>query len=391
MDKPYYPFPAIGSIDTLSVVLGVPEPLLINLANKANQSYISFNITSKSGKVRPVFEPKFELKRLQKRINSRVLEKVIYPNYLQGGIKDIDNKRDYVKNAELHSKAQSIISLDVRDFYPSITEEAVKSIFKYFFSFPDDVSNILTKLCVLNSSLPQGAVCSSYLANLVFVNEEYKLVSKFKKAGFAYSRLLDDITISTSSCFNDKQKKFVISNITSMVTRHGLKIHPDKTKIEQKDKPDHKFEVTGLWVGHSLPKARRSEKNDIRMQVFICEKEFLKDHTSEKYHKLWNKTSGLVAKLTRLNHSQATKLRQRLKNVLPTYNDDEINKIKLIFNRIMKIPADKHQRVATVDKVNQLLYKLSIMARTRKVEARNLRNQIRQRFNSMPLKHELWE
>lgn len=127
------------------------------------------------------------------------------------------------------------------------------------------------------------------------------------------------------------------------------------------------------------------------MQVFICEKEFLKDCTSIEYHKLWNRTSGLVAKLKRLNHSQATKLRQRLKNLLPTYSEDEINKIKLIFNRVVKIPVDKHQRVATVDKVNQLLYKLSIMGRTRKDEAKIIRNQVRQRFNSMPLKHELWE
>lgn len=391
MDKPYYPHPAIGSIDALATTLGIVKPLLLNLVSKVNESYTTFDIISKSGKERKVFEPKFELKRLQKRINSRLFEKVNYPIYLQGGIKDSDNKRDYVKNAELHSKAQSIISLDVKDFYPSITEKLVKSVFKMFFKFPDDVSNILTQLTVLNGSLPQGAVCSSYLANLVFAGDEYKLVSKFNRAGFVYSRLLDDITISTQSFFTDKQKKFIISNVTSMVTKYDLKVHPHKTKIERKDHAGHKFEVTGLWVGHSAPKARRDEKNDIRMQVFICEKEFKNDQTSVEYHKLWNKTSGKVAKLQRLNHSQAKKLRLRLAYILPTYNDDEINKIRVVFNQIIKISLDKHQRVATVDKVNQLLYKISIMGRTRKVEAKELRERIRERFSSMPLKSSLWE
>lgn len=391
MDKPYYPHPAIGSIDVLATTLGIVKPLLLNLVSKVNESYTTFDIVSKSGKERKVFEPKFELKRLQKRINSRLFEEVNYPTYLQGGIKDSDNKRDYVKNAELHSKAQSIISLDVKDFYPSITEKLVKSVFKNFFKFPDDVSNILTQLTVLNGSLPQGAVCSSYLANLVFASDEYKLVSKFNRAGFVYSRLLDDITISTQSFFTDKQKKFIISNVTSMVTKYDLKVHPHKTKIERKDHVGHKFEVTGLWVGHSVPKARRDEKNDIRMQVFICEKEFKNDQTSVEYHKLWNKTSGQVAKLQRLNHSQAKKLRLRLARILPTYNDDEINKIRIVFNQTIKIPLNKHQRVATVDKVNQLLYKISIMGRTRKAEAKELRKRIRERFSSMPLKSSLWE
>ncbi|EOT8995588.1 hypothetical protein ACU6PJ_004833, partial [Escherichia coli] len=38
---------------------------------------------------------------------------------------------------------------------------------------------------------------SSYIANLLFFNSEYNLYNRLKSMGLSYSRLLDDITISS--------------------------------------------------------------------------------------------------------------------------------------------------------------------------------------------------
>ncbi|MBU9819143.1 hypothetical protein J1782_04480, partial [Rahnella sp. BCC 1045] len=81
MDKPYYPHKPIASVKALATTLGTTEHMLNNIANKAEESYTEFLINSK-GKDRTVYEPKFYLKKIQKRINSRIFENVIFPVYL---------------------------------------------------------------------------------------------------------------------------------------------------------------------------------------------------------------------------------------------------------------------------------------------------------------------
>lgn len=81
-DKPYYPHAPIASLDSLAKTLGVAPKLLTDLSRDAHESYTHFRIYPK-GKLRDVYEPKYELKRLQKRINSRIFEKVQFPPYLR--------------------------------------------------------------------------------------------------------------------------------------------------------------------------------------------------------------------------------------------------------------------------------------------------------------------
>lgn len=51
--------------------------------------------------------------------------------------------------------------------------------------FSDDVAEILTMLTTKDGGLPQGAVTSSFLANLVFWDYEPSLVEKLAFAGYA--------------------------------------------------------------------------------------------------------------------------------------------------------------------------------------------------------------
>ncbi|MGZ8172820.1 MULTISPECIES: reverse transcriptase family protein [Methylobacter] len=195
--KPYYPHNPIASIEALAITLGIHPKLLQDLAIKVDDSYTSFLAPPKNNKQRLVHEPKHELKKLQKRINSRIFEKVEYPDYLQGGIKDETNPRDYVVNATRHAHANQIICIDVKKFYPSIKSQYAAKIFQYFLKFPPDVSEILTKLVTYRGKVPQGGCTSSYIANLIFYDTEYLLVSELRKHDIQYSRLLDDITLSS--------------------------------------------------------------------------------------------------------------------------------------------------------------------------------------------------
>lgn len=390
-DKPYYPHQPIGSLATLAKTLGLPPKLLSDLSRKADVSYTPFNIITKGGKSRDVFEPKYELKRLQKRINSRLFESVEYPFYLQGGIKDDAKPRDYIENSRIHSGSQFLISLDIRDFYGNIQLESVRSVFKHFFKFPDDVSETLVKLVTREGRVPQGACTSSYVANLIFHNSEYSYVKKLRDKGFSYSRLLDDVTISCNRLIPQEEATEIIKYVSGLFREHGLRLRTNKTKLERSDDLKASYAVTGVWVGHGVPKIRRAERDMIRHSVYICERECVKDRYSDNYHDLWNKVSGQVAKLTRLNHVQAPALRDRMRDILPLYDSKAVASVRREVDKMLKRPVAHHSKVPVIDAYRQLVNKLGILGRTNKTLAKALRRQLKARFAGVPTKAMMWE
>ncbi|AUY25610.1 reverse transcriptase family protein [Mixta calida] len=393
MDKPYYPYKAISSIETLAKTLGIRVNLLSLLVEKSDSSYHEFIVCTKKGKDRTVYEPKPLLKRLQKKINSRIFEKVKYPVYLQGGIKDEINKRDYVENALLHSKnkPKQLIGLDIKSFYDNIKSDKVFDIYKYFFKFPDPVSDALTKLTTFKGKLPQGACTSSYLANLVFFNSEYNLVSYFRNMNITYTRLLDDVTLSSPVKLSEKQIGESIKKVVAMFRKYNLKHNNKKTSIECNRNLKNGFQVTGLWVGHATPKTTRDERRYVRLLVKTCEQKYKNNPYTEEYHELWNKTSGLVAKLKRLNQPSHDTLRNRLSLVLPLYDAVMVSKLMMECKSLLRVKNKIEYSVSEVNHINKTLYKLGILSRNNPGRASIWRKKIIANFKNLPTKRELWE
>ncbi|KJG11967.1 reverse transcriptase family protein [Photobacterium iliopiscarium] len=394
MDKPQYPCKSIASVEVLAKTLGVHLKLLNNIASKVEESYSSYVLPAHkvSGKIRTVFEPKHELKKIQKRINSRIFERVIFPEYLIGGIKATPTiPRDYVQNARIHSKSKTLINLDVRNFYPTIKAQEVKKIYKYFFKFSDEVVELLTLLTTYKGAVPQGGCTSSYLANLIFFNSEYQIVSSLRGQNIRYSRLLDDITISSTSEISSKKITVIIKSVSAMLKKHNLSLKGKKTKISDRDECHKDFEVTGLWVKEAEPKLRKEEVRRIRQLVYHCQLESINGMDSDEYHKIWNNVSGLVTKLTRLKHSQGKKYRDILTLILPIYNDYEINKLKKKINFALKIPKEDHYRIGVIKKYNQLNYKLGILGRTHKGMAKDARKRLKCHYSTIPKMDNYWE
>jgi hypothetical protein len=390
-DKPYYPHASIGSLAMLAKTLGVHPKLLSDLAERATDSYTHFVIEAKGGKQRNVYEPKYELKKLQKRINSRLFEKVRYPFYLQGGVKDENQPRDYIENSRIHAGSKSLIGLDIRDFYDNIPYESVLSVFKYLFKFPDDVSALLSKIVTRDGKVPQGACTSSYIANLIFHNSEYDFVVRLRNQGVAYSRLLDDVTLSSNRILTQDEATFYIKYVAGLFREHKLRIKKSKTKIERADDLSAEYAVTGVWVGHGIPKIRRTERDLIRHSVYICEQEYQKDRFRDEYHELWNKVSGQVAKLTRLEHPQAVKLRARMRDILPLYDGKATAAIIREADLLLKRPKASHAKVSVINAYRRLINRIGILTRTNKLLARALRRQLKAKFSDVPSKVLMWE
>lgn len=391
-DKPYYPHKPIASIDSLAKTLGVLPQILRDISERVSDSYTEFEIQSNNGKSRTVYDPKYELKRLQKRINSRIFELVEYPKYLQGGIKDEINKRDYVNNALIHSSASTLVSVDIKKFFDNIRPEYVNNIFKYFFKFPDDVTSVLTKLVVLGNKVPQGACTSTYIANLLLFNSEYQIVSALRSKNISYSRLLDDVTISSEKTLTDEEITLHIRSIVGMFLKYDLKLNNGKTKVEHRKHTSDKnhFKVTGLWVGNNEPRLRRSERNYIRQLVYACEKSYECSPCSEDYHALWNRTSGLIAKMKRLGHNQSKKYRVRLNCVLPKYDEEAKKKLVHLVRKLLRANKKKRDQIGFSKQLGKVNYQLGILGRTDDSFAKSLRTQLKKKYSNIPTQKEHW-
>lgn len=221
--KPFYRYAPIRDLDTLAEVLEVSYVQLAQIARSTDRSYRCVPKKKKNGSPRITWDAYTQLKAVQHLIKVRILAQVTYPLYLQGGIRDLENPRDYARNASIHAGHACVINEDIADFFPSTTAAQVRDIWRHVFRFPPEVAEILTALTTRRGELPQGAKTSNHLANLVFWRDEHELVRHLVSRGWTYSRLTDDITVSSPRAMSPALKSEAISKLYAFIKRNGFK------------------------------------------------------------------------------------------------------------------------------------------------------------------------
>ena len=213
-----------------NIVLREPEERVRSIVDNIEQFYGRIRIikTDKQGNkrrnkpqyvtvnggeywARIINPPKPELKDLQKRINTYLVNNIPLPYYAFGGVKGKDN----IRNARFHKGQKYVFQTDLKDFFPRITNRMVYAMFVEN-GFSHDVASMLTKLTTFQGHLPQGAPTSTTIANLVFIPIGKAIQSIADREGLRFSTFVDDVTISSQKDF-----KAIIPEIMSI-------IHPDE-------------------------------------------------------------------------------------------------------------------------------------------------------------------
>lgn len=187
--------------------------LLQNLHRQ--QLYHSFSIPKRTGGLRYIDAPVYELMELLRKM------KGIFENNLR--VLSHDAAFAYVKQRSCkdalvrHQQAQSkwFLKLDIKDFFPSCNTEFIHKQLSKIFPFSEIYRDPLVQLnslmeniidiCLLNGSLPQGTPMSPLLTNLLMIPLDYKiqhLLWKFNGKKFVYTRYADDILISSPFDFD---------------------------------------------------------------------------------------------------------------------------------------------------------------------------------------------
>jgi len=175
-------------------------------------------------KDRDVLSMRRRLRRIQHRIYRRLLlPKYSVADYVHGSVPN----RHIKSNAEPHLQSQFALTSDISGFYPSIHSRRVYRAFLHEFGCGPDVSRLLTRLCTYDHHLALGLVTSPLIANVIFRPVDSRIAGACQSMGLAYTRYVDDITISGK--FNLTPKTCGLGQLISRIAaEHGLRINPSK-------------------------------------------------------------------------------------------------------------------------------------------------------------------
>lgn len=262
--------PVIFDFEQLSLMTGNEKKFIHNVIFNKDSFYTPFPLMNKkNNKVRYITAPSRKLRKLQSWILHNILENIQVSESAKGFIKG----KSILENAQEHLNNEYVISLDIKDFFPSISSKIIYKIFRYY-GYTKQVASILTNICTYNDVLPQGAPTSPYLANIVCIRLDKRLSSLAIKLKGNYTRYADDMTFSGGVAFCEN-----LDLAYKIIEEEGFMVNNDKTTIQTRS---GRQSVTGIVVNNNVVRVPREIKRTLRQHIFFCKKFGVEYHLQQR-------------------------------------------------------------------------------------------------------------
>ena len=245
------------------------------------KNYTKIKISKKNGKFRNITIPnrklKLKLNHYKKRLNNTLnyFEELIglNKNIIQG----FRFCKSPVTNAEQHIGFKHTISMDLENFFDTVTIDMVSDYFnerhlretyhevQYLNRWEWDMPIYkLSIYCFVDNILPQGFSTSPTLSNLAFLKTDKRIDDYLNEnlKEYSYTRYADDITISFNS---ELDIQTIISNIQTIIIEDKFIINHKKTKI-QHSKGGNRI-ITGVAVNDIEINPTRKSKRKLRAAI----------------------------------------------------------------------------------------------------------------------------
>jgi len=256
--------PCFDDMYQFSRITSLSTRVLYCLSKKNYKYYKVFTISKKSGGHRIISAPSYSMKMLQKWILHSILNKIV-PSKKAMAFRKGCNYGCKI-NAKHHLGSLYGLSIDLKDFFPSITSNKVYCLFKNI-GYNNFAATILTNICTINNALPQGGVCSPALSNLVGITLDNRLTGICEKRGIKYTRYADDMYFS---CDNKGHLKKLFPIFKSIIEDEGFEINNDKVHYYS---PARRTTITGITIA-KVPgmdtfelKAKKQLKREVRAKI----------------------------------------------------------------------------------------------------------------------------
>lgn len=303
--------------DNLSLTTSQLQWLVYHRQVSTLDHYSRFEIPKRSGKKRVISSPKPAMKKAQTWIRENILSELRYHDAAMA----FRPGKSIVDNARIHGGAKVIIRIDLKDFFPSIGFDQVLRFFEHAGNYNGGVATVLALICtdaprakvVLDGltqwatigarSLPQGAITSPDIANLVAYGLDVRLSAYAENSGWKYTRYADDLVISTNA--EDANAKGMVEGITSICESEGFKVNPEKTRVMRSP---HRQTVTGIVVNDGNLRLSRRDMKRIRAFLHQCESKGLEKVSEEKGKDALAMAKGYFAYVFMVNEEAALSL-----------------------------------------------------------------------------------
>jgi len=293
----------ILSINKFAHCLGIHRGKIEKLADETVSYYAPFQ--KKTGtKERTIDNPRGLLKEVQKRMNDRILDKFVLPDFVIGGVK---GKRPN-EHPGRHVNKPLVITFDIKDCFPNITSKQVFDIWHKQLGCSHEVARLATKLTTRIGHLPLGAPTSLALANIALQPCLSKVAEIAEHNGFLIGQYVDDLAFSGAVL----PQGFMPSIVEEFI-KYGFKLKSKKIKVMRANKPQI---VTKKLVNRkvSIP---RIERNKIRAALHELHNVDVKSST---YGKQYRSLKGRINNLGDFHPVLAEKIREQFKQL---YNPDK--------------------------------------------------------------------
>lgn len=299
----------------LAQLTGSDYNFLRLVVSRSAYPYKTFAIPKRSKGKRTITAPLDELKIVQRWILDHVLATVrVHPSSFAYA-----SNRSIVHCARQHIGARWTVKLDIEDFFGSISERAIYSVFRSK-GYSALVSFELSRLCTIGpvqgvspyavqkystirtyaatrlGHLPQGAPTSGALANAVALQLDVALNKLALDNGFIYTRYSDDITLSTAVDCGRQAASEILSQAQRIIWQNSFQPQRRKARIVP---PGARQVILGLMVTDETVRLLPEFRRNISFHIHAVEKHGLQRHVDSRgFRSGWsfiNHIDGLLA------------------------------------------------------------------------------------------------
>lgn len=291
----------ITSIEDLTTTIGVTTEKLIEVSGNIKK-YIHRIKGTTGTKKRLFICPNKELRSIQTPINTKILQKIkVFPE-IGGGKK----KRSIYKSALPHCGQKTVVTLDIKDFFPSISTKKLNDTLINI-GFNKEVSAMIVKVTTYNGRLPLGFSTSTILANIVLMPMAKRLKKLAELHKLKFSVWVDDITISGSRAGKIKNL------VRKIVKQEGFEINEEKgIKVMKNSEPQL---VTKLSVNSGKPKVNKKYRKNLRAEIHNYKIQKEKIHTNVDFKRRRQSILGKINYVNDSDKKQGNKLKKQIELV----------------------------------------------------------------------------
>ena len=310
--------PIIKTDKDLAKLLGIEYKQLRFLVYHRDVVYVDhynrYTIPKKKGGTRNIAAPKATMKTAQRKILEEILSKISISEHAHGFLKG----KSVVSGAQSHVKQpELLINMDLENFFPTITFERVRGMFRAF-GYSGYIASLLAMICTYcermpievrgeikyvktsDRIMPQGSPASPMITNIICMKLDKRLSGLATESGFVYTRYADDMSFSlreekTLENSNLDTRKFC-GLILKIVSEEGFKINKAKTRFLRKN---NRQCITGVVINNEEIGVPKKWIKRLRAAIYNANK--LKVSGDAVPSHVINEISGMTAWIKSVN------------------------------------------------------------------------------------------